>query len=57
MEVACSAYYDGDDLGLESFIGKIVSHYGKFEWLVYVMYVGYGVESVAIRGVLTLYEL
>ncbi len=36
---------------------SVMSHYGKFEWPVYVMYVGYGVESVAIRGVRTLYEL
>ncbi len=42
MEVACSAYYDGDNLYLE-YILSIVSHYGLFEWFVYVVYVGDGV--------------
>ncbi len=42
MEVACSAYYDGDNPDLESFLSD-VSHYGLFEWFVYVVYVGDGV--------------
>ena len=42
MEVARSAYYDGDDMDRESFI-LVVSHYGLFEWFVYVVYVGDGV--------------
>ena len=29
MEVACSAYYDGDNLNLESGL-LVVSHYGLF---------------------------
>ena len=56
MEVARSAYYNGDDLDLESFI-PIVSHHGMFEWFVYVVYVGDGVQSVDVCGILTLYEL
>ena len=35
----------------------VVSHYGLLEWLVYVVYVGYGAHSVIVCGVLTLYEL
>ncbi len=42
MEVACYAYYDGDNLGHESFL-LVVSHYVMFEWFVYVVYVGDGV--------------
>ena len=56
MEVARSAYYNGDDLDLESFF-PVVSHYGMFEWFVYVVYVGYDVHSVDVCGVLTLYKL
>ena len=56
MEVARSTYYNEDDLDLESFF-HVVSHYYMFEWFVYVVYVGDGVHSVAVRGVLTLYEL
>ena len=39
MEVACFANYDGDNLYLESIL-PVVSHYGLFEWFVYVVYVG-----------------
>ncbi len=42
MEVARFAYNDGDDLDHESFL-PVVSHYGLFEWFVYVMYVSDGV--------------
>ena len=42
MEVVCSAYYDGDNLYLESIL-HAVSHYGLFEWFVYVVYAGEGV--------------
>ena len=56
MRVARSAYYVDDDLDHEYFL-PVVSHYGMFEWFVYVVYVGDGVEDVAICGVLTLYEL
>ena len=38
MEVAGYAYHDGDDLDHESFL-LVVSHYGLFEWFVYVVYV------------------
>ena len=55
MEVARSAYYYGDDLDLEFFF--VTSYYGLFEWFVYVVYAIYGVQSVSVRGVLTLYEL
>jgi hypothetical protein len=35
-----------------------LSHYGLFEWFLYVVYVSYGVQSVVVvRGVLTLYTL
>ena len=50
------AYYDGDDLDMES-IFSVVCHYGLFEWFVYVVYVGDGVHSVVVCGVLTLCEL
>ena len=56
MEVAHSANYNGDDLDLESFF-PVVSHYGLSKWFVYVVYVGDGVQSVVVRGLLTLYEL
>ena len=56
MEVARSAYYNGDDLDLKS-IFFVVPHYGLFKWFVYVLYLGDGVQDVAICGVLTLYEL
>ena len=42
MEVARSAYYNGNDLHLESFF-PVVSQYGMFEWFVYVVYVDDGV--------------
>ena len=42
MKDARSAYYDGDDLDRESFL-PVVSHYGLFEWFVYVVYVIDGV--------------
>jgi hypothetical protein len=42
VEDACSAYYDGDDLDLESFY-PVVSHYGMFKWIVYDVYGGDGV--------------
>ncbi len=42
MEVACSAYYDGDNLDLK-YVLLVVSHYGLFERFVYVVYVGDGV--------------
>ena len=54
MEVACSANYNGDDLDLEFYF--VMSHYGLFEWFVYVVYVSYGVHNVVVHGVLTLYE-
>ena len=41
MEVARSAYYNGDDLDLESCF-PVVSHYGLFAWFAYVAYVGDG---------------
>ena len=56
MEVARSAYHNGDDMDLESFF-LVVSQYGMFEWFVYVVYVCDGVQDVAICGVLALYEL
>ena len=56
MEVARSAYYNGNDLNLEYF-SLVVSHYGLFELLVYAVYVGDGVQNVVACGVLTLYEL
>ena len=56
MEVARSTYYNGDDLHLESFF-LVVSQYLLFEWFVYVVYVGDGVQSVGVWGVCTLYEL
>jgi hypothetical protein len=55
VEIVRSAYYNGDDLDLESFF-PVVSHYGLFEWFIYVVYVGDGVHGVAICGLLTLYE-
>ena len=56
MEVARYAYYNGDDLNLEpTFL--VVSHYGMFEWFVYAVYVGDGVQSVGVCGVLTLNDL
>ena len=42
MEVASSAYYYWDNLDLKPFL-PVVSHYGMFEWFVYVVYVGDGV--------------
>jgi hypothetical protein len=42
VEDARSAYYNGDDLDLGSFF-PFVSHYGQFEWFVYVVFVGNGV--------------
>ncbi len=45
MEVACSAYYDGNNLDLKSCF-SVVSHYGFFEWFIYVVNVGYGVQCV-----------
>ena len=45
-----------DDLDLVSFF-PVVSHYGLSEWFLYVVYDGDGVQSVVVRGVLTLYEL
>ncbi len=56
VEVARYAYYDGDELYHESFL-SVVSHYGMFEMLVYVVYVGDSVHRVGVCGVLTLYEL
>jgi hypothetical protein len=56
VEVARSAYYNLDDLDLESYF-SVVSHYGLFERFVYVVYAGDGVESVGVYGVLILYEL
>ena len=35
----------------------VLSRYDMYEWFVYVVYVGDGVQSVGVRGVLTLYEL
>ena len=34
-----------------------MSQYGLLEWFVNVVYVSYGVQSVAVRGVITLYKL
>ena len=56
MEVARSTDYNWDDLDPEFFF-SVMSHYGLFEWFVYVVYVGDGVQSVVECGVLTLYEL
>ena len=56
MEVACSAYYNGNYLDLEFFF-SVGSQYGLFEWFVYVVYVNDGVHSAAVRGVFTLYKL
>jgi hypothetical protein len=56
VEVARLAYYNGDDLDLKTYFFN-VSHYGLFEWFVYVVYVGNGVQFVSVCGVLTLYEL
>ena len=39
MEVVISAYYYWDNVYLNSFL-SVVSHYGMFEWFVYVVYVG-----------------
>ena len=43
MEVARSAYYNGDDLDRESFLHAVSHHYGMLEWFVYVVYVDDGV--------------
>ena len=56
MEFTRSIDYNGDDLYMESFF-SVVPHYGLFEWFVYVVYVGDGVQSVVVCGVLTFYEL
>ena len=56
VEVARPAYYNGDDLGLKSWF-SVVSHYGMFEWFIYVVNAGNGVQCVIVYGVLTLYEL
>ena len=53
MEVARSAYYNGNDLDLESFF-PIVSPYDLFEWFVYVVYVGYGVQNCCMWSTDTL---
>ncbi len=42
--------------GLGVFLIFIVSQYGLFEWFLYVVDVSYGVHSVVVRGVLTLYK-
>ena len=34
-----------------------MSKYGLSEWFVYALYGGYGVQSVVVRGVLTLFKL
>jgi hypothetical protein len=51
VEVARSAYYNGEDIDLE-YILLVVAYYGLFEWVVYVVYVGDGVQSVDLCGVL-----
>ena len=56
MEGARPAYYNGDDLDLKSCF-SVVSHYGPFEWSMYVVNVGNGVQCDTLYGVLTLYEL
>ena len=34
-----------------------MSRYGLLEWFIYVVHVSYDVQSVVVRGVLTLYKL
>ncbi len=42
MEVACFAYYYGENLDLLVVL-PFVSRYGLFEWFIYVMYIGDGI--------------
>ena len=55
MGVACSACHYVYDLNLDSYF--VMSNDAVFERFVYVVYVVNVVQSIAVRGVFTRYEL